>query len=168
MINDVDDEDPEDHLTPRHEEVVESSQHQTQGLITSERDVEDRKILEDSVKLLASLESNAQVCAASLAHLIGNLRNSLHAITAMSVQQMNVYKEATVELTNTINLSVLSANTMIQKAIDLEHESSHLMTLGGQIKDLKKSLDMLELLVQKIFTEDKSTQNWLRNCRPTS
>eukprot|EP01113_Clastostelium_recurvatum_P001144 TRINITY_DN10475_c0_g2_i2.p1 TRINITY_DN10475_c0_g2~~TRINITY_DN10475_c0_g2_i2.p1 ORF type:complete len:224 (-),score=60.19 TRINITY_DN10475_c0_g2_i2:96-767(-) len=101
-------------------------------------------------QMLSNLETQAQKCNETLSHLMGSLKSSLSAASAITVQHMEGYNEAVGSLATTAELCVNSTNQLLALAQQLATDSTNLTRLGTQVKDIKKSLDLLEILVQRL------------------
>eukprot|EP01094_Clydonella_sp_ATCC50884_P023934 TRINITY_DN5876_c0_g1_i1.p1 TRINITY_DN5876_c0_g1~~TRINITY_DN5876_c0_g1_i1.p1 ORF type:complete len:167 (+),score=52.79 TRINITY_DN5876_c0_g1_i1:197-697(+) len=95
-------------------------------------------------QLLGQLEQNANVCAENMAHLLGSLRSALHAISAMSTQYMDTYKDSVESVGENVTMSVLAMHQFIQKAKELNQSLKGIEHLEKEITTIKSTLDQLE------------------------
>jgi len=106
---------------------------------------------EDLQRILQRLENDATLCASNLVQLMENMRSSLSVIEAISKQHMEVCHQSSAELTDVVNLSIMSTSALISKAQELSTATNQIHHLSVEIKDIKKSLDVFEPAVQRLF-----------------
>eukprot|EP01102_Stenamoeba_stenopodia_P016485 TRINITY_DN5766_c0_g1_i1.p1 TRINITY_DN5766_c0_g1~~TRINITY_DN5766_c0_g1_i1.p1 ORF type:complete len:342 (+),score=84.18 TRINITY_DN5766_c0_g1_i1:51-1076(+) len=114
-----------------------------------------RRLSPLSVEMLNTLERQATACSANLAYMTGSLRSSLHAVTALSLQSMNVYKTSVINTTDTVAQSVYEMHNFITKCQALNEDLKSIEGLSAEIKDIKKALDNLEAISARLIPDTK-------------
>jgi len=101
-------------------------------------------------EVIDSLEKNAKACAANLSQLMENMKNNLKQITSLSVQNMEVYKQSVDSCGDAVGTSVIATNNLLTKCQELHDDLKPLEQLSNQIRDIKKTLELYEILVSRM------------------
>lgn len=93
---------------------------------------------------LNDLESRAKDVAGNLDHLLGTLAASLKSMSVVSVQSVDAYKTSIQNVEDTVDVSVKNMYSLIAKCEELNDNMKPLYNMAAQIKDIKRTLDVLE------------------------
>jgi len=80
-----------------------------------------------------SIEANARQCAQNLAQLTDTLRVSLHSMSAISVQNLEVYRTSADNLRDSVLLGVTSMNSLIVKTKQIQDDLKPIEVIANQM-----------------------------------
>ncbi|XP_045164978.1 dentin sialophosphoprotein-like [Mercenaria mercenaria] len=90
------------------------------------------------------IENQARLVADSLDHMMGNLRNNLHQMSAISVGCEEAYKTSVDVTCDSVDASIKSMYAMMAKCEELSMAMEPVYKLADQIKEIKRLLDRFE------------------------
>lgn len=95
---------------------------------------------------LADIEIEAQYLAANVDNLTENLTNLLHSISAITADNVEVYKQSVTKLTDTIDGNIKSMYSIIAKSEEISKSMRKAEQLSVRIKEVRRLVDMFETL----------------------
>ncbi|KAL4226142.1 hypothetical protein ACF0H5_014129 [Mactra antiquata] len=90
------------------------------------------------------VENQARLVADSLDLMMGNLRNSLHQMSAISVGCEDAYKTSVDVTCDSVDASIKSMYALMAKCEELSYAMQPVYKLADQIKEIKRLLDKFE------------------------
>eukprot|EP01006_Ploeotia_vitrea_P001441 TRINITY_DN104851_c0_g1_i1.p1 TRINITY_DN104851_c0_g1~~TRINITY_DN104851_c0_g1_i1.p1 ORF type:complete len:148 (-),score=17.90 TRINITY_DN104851_c0_g1_i1:346-789(-) len=105
--------------------------------------------------LADAIERHAGELTESLTHVMGSLRSSLHAMGGYSADYMRVYSQSVSTFGETVESSVGSMNTFIDKCTKLNDDLLEMRNLQSEIKGVLASVDTLDALAARLIKEKK-------------
>lgn len=93
---------------------------------------------------LADIEIEAQYLAANVDSLTENLTNLLHSISAITADNVEVYKQSVTKLTDTIDGNIKSMYSIIAKSEEISKSMKKAEQLSVRIKEVRRLVDMFE------------------------
>lgn len=96
------------------------------------------------INTLADLEIEAQYLAANVDNLTENLTNLLHSISAITADNVEVYKSSVSKLTDVIDANIKSMYSIIAKSEEISKSMKKAEQLSVRIKDIRRLVDMFE------------------------
>lgn len=96
------------------------------------------------INTLADLEIEAQYLAANIDNLTENLTNLLHSISAITADNVEVYKSSVSKLTDVIDANIKSMYSIIAKSEEISKSMKKAEQLAVRIKDIRRLVDMFE------------------------
>jgi hypothetical protein len=97
-------------------------------------------------EFIEGLERQAEATANQLALHISSLHASLHAISALSVAEMQTFKMSADNTTAAVSAAVAQMHGFLTKCQQLNQDLPPIDELAKQIKDLRRTLDLFEML----------------------
>jgi BLOC-1 related complex subunit 6 len=94
--------------------------------------------------VLSDIEIEAQYLAANVDSLTENLTNLLHSISAITADNVEVYKSSVTKLTDTIDANIKSMYSIIAKSEEISKSMHKAEQLSGRIKEIRRLVDMFE------------------------
>lgn len=95
-------------------------------------------------KLLEDLEAEASVLAASVDSLTENLAETLHGISALTVDSLEVYRDVVCKTCDSVDANIKAMYQLMAKCEEMSKSMSSVYKVAGQIKQIKHVLDLLE------------------------
>ncbi|KAL6053876.1 hypothetical protein QOT17_017737 [Balamuthia mandrillaris] len=99
---------------------------------------------------LEDLEAQATVCGKELAKLMVTMRHKLHSMTGLSAQYMAALKLSSESLAETTNGAVEHMQDFLSKCERLHQDMLPIQELAAQIKEIRKTLDGFEQMMNKV------------------
>lgn len=93
---------------------------------------------------LADIEIEAQYLAANVDNLTENLTNLLHSISAITADNVEVYKNSVTKLTDTIDANIKSMYSIIAKSEEISKSMKKAESLSVRIKEIRRLVDMFD------------------------
>ncbi|XP_077982205.1 uncharacterized protein LOC144437184 isoform X2 [Glandiceps talaboti] len=93
---------------------------------------------------LDDLEKQARKVADNLDLMLGNLKGTLHNMSAISVGYIQTHRDAVDRMGESVDNSVKSMYSLIAKCEELNKNMQPVYQLSRQIKEIKRRLDLLE------------------------
>lgn len=93
---------------------------------------------------LADIEIEAQYLAANVDNLTENLTNLLHSISAITADNVEVYKHSVTKLTDTIDANIKSMYSIIAKSEEISKSMKKAENLSVRIKEIRRLVDMFD------------------------
>jgi hypothetical protein len=93
--------------------------------------------------VLNDIEIEAQYLAANVDNLTENLANLLHSISAITSDNVEVYKSSVIKLTDTIDANIKQMYSLIAKSEEI-FKLNKAEQLSVRIKELRRLVDMFE------------------------
>jgi BLOC-1 related complex subunit 6 len=93
---------------------------------------------------LADIEIEAQYLAANVDNLTENLTNLLHSISAITADNVEVYKHSVTKLTDTIDGNIKSMYSIIAKSEEISKSMKKAENLAVRIKEVRRLVEMFE------------------------
>lgn len=93
---------------------------------------------------LADIEIEAQYLAANVDNLTENLTNLLHSISAITADNVEVYKHSVTKLTETIDANIKSMYSIIAKSEEISKSMKKAESLSVRIKEVRRLVDMFD------------------------
>jgi methyl-accepting chemotaxis protein len=93
---------------------------------------------------LADIEIEAQYLAANVDNLTENLTNLLHSISAITADNVEVYKQSVTKLTDTIDANIKSMYSIIAKSEEISKSMKKAENLSVRIKEIRRLVDMFD------------------------
>lgn len=90
------------------------------------------------------IENQARLVADSLDHMMGNLRNNLHQMSAISVGCEEAYKTSVDVTCDSVDASIKSMYALMAKCEELSVAMQPVYKLADQIREIKRLLDRFE------------------------
>merc|ERR1712137_614749 len=103
--------------------------------------------------LIDKVQKTAENLGKELDDLLSSVSNSLYSISAFSSGNMNVYKEASDDLGDTVSTSVAGMYEFIKKVKQLNDDLNGVDVIHEEIKEIQKTLDILEVLSAKLISK---------------
>ncbi|XP_019633333.1 PREDICTED: uncharacterized protein LOC109476758 isoform X2 [Branchiostoma belcheri] len=97
-------------------------------------------------RVLVHLEKQAKQVSESLEIMMGNLRGTLHSMSAITVGCMQTHRDMVESLGDTTDLCVKAMYTLIARCEELNNSMKPVHEIAQQIKDIKKQLEAFEAL----------------------
>eukprot|EP00058_Branchiostoma_floridae_P016299 XP_002601787.1 hypothetical protein BRAFLDRAFT_279171 [Branchiostoma floridae] len=97
-------------------------------------------------RVLVHLEKQAKQVSESLEIMMGNLRGTLHSMSAITVGCMQTHRDMVESLGDTTDLCVKAMYTLIARCEELNNSMKPVQEIAEQIKDIKKQLEAFEAL----------------------
>ncbi|XP_066284309.1 uncharacterized protein [Branchiostoma lanceolatum] len=97
-------------------------------------------------RVLVHLERQAKQVSESLEIMMGNLRGTLHSMSAITVGCMQTHRDMVESLGDTTDLCVKAMYTLIARCEELNNSMKPVHEIAQQIKDIKKQLEAFEAL----------------------
>ncbi|XP_078596667.1 uncharacterized protein LOC144873288 isoform X1 [Branchiostoma floridae x Branchiostoma japonicum] len=97
-------------------------------------------------RVLVHLEKQAKQVSESLEIMMGNLRGTLHSMSAITVGCMQTHRDMVESLGDTTDLCVKAMYTLIARCEELNNSMKPVQEIAQQIKDIKKQLEAFEAL----------------------
>merc|ERR1711862_224082 len=117
--------------------------------IIEEPKTEDTETFLDP-NLLDKVQTAAETLAGELDQLLGSISTSLHSVCSFSSGYMDTYCKASERLAETVTVNGAGMYGLISKVKQLNDELDKVDTVHEEIKDIKKTLDILELLAPRL------------------
>lgn len=95
-------------------------------------------------KLLEDLEMEASVLAASVDSLTEHLAETLHGISALTVDSLEVYRDVVCKTCDSVDTNIKSMYQLMAKCEEMSKSMSSVYKLSAHIKNIKHLLDLLE------------------------
>eukprot|EP00339_Tiarina_fusa_P024810 CAMPEP_0117054042 /NCGR_PEP_ID=MMETSP0472-20121206/37434_1 /TAXON_ID=693140 ORGANISM="Tiarina fusus, Strain LIS" /NCGR_SAMPLE_ID=MMETSP0472 /ASSEMBLY_ACC=CAM_ASM_000603 /LENGTH=151 /DNA_ID=CAMNT_0004769439 /DNA_START=20 /DNA_END=475 /DNA_ORIENTATION=- len=114
-------------------------------------------------KMIDKVQKTAENLAKELDDLMSSVTNSLHSICAFSSGYMNIHKEAMDEVGGSVSAGVAGMYEFINKAKHLNDDLNGVeeiheeILIHEEIKDIQKTLDILEALSARLVNKIPST-----------
>ncbi|XP_006820501.1 uncharacterized protein LOC100368950 [Saccoglossus kowalevskii] len=96
--------------------------------------------------ILEDLEKQAKKVADNLDLMMGNLKGTLHNMSAISVGYIQTHRDSVNGMGEAVDNSVKSMYTLIAKCEELNKNMQPIYQLSRQIKEIKRRLDLLEMV----------------------
>lgn len=90
------------------------------------------------------IENQARLVADSLSHMMGNLQNNLHKMSAISVGCEEAYRTSVEVTCDSVDSSIKSMYALMAKCEELSTTMQPVYKLADQIKEIKRLLDRFE------------------------
>eukprot|EP01117_Protostelium_nocturnum_P009920 TRINITY_DN3535_c0_g1_i1.p1 TRINITY_DN3535_c0_g1~~TRINITY_DN3535_c0_g1_i1.p1 ORF type:complete len:153 (-),score=41.30 TRINITY_DN3535_c0_g1_i1:11-421(-) len=103
-----------------------------------------------SADFLKSIENDARHCSENLISMMSNLQTSLHAISELTIEHMELYQNAINVQSGTIQKSMIDCSNLMSKCRDLAESLKPVDSMAVQVKEIKKNLELLESQLTKI------------------
>lgn len=94
--------------------------------------------------LLAELESQARSVASSIDSLVEHLSATLHAVSALSADCVETYRDAVCKTCDRIDANIKSMYQLMAKCEELSNAIKPMHKLAAHVKNIKHLLDLLE------------------------
>ncbi|XP_070558424.1 BLOC-1-related complex subunit 6-like isoform X2 [Ptychodera flava] len=94
--------------------------------------------------IISDLEKQATRVADNLDLMLGNLKGTLHNMSAISVGYMQTHRDSVDRMGETVDSCVKSMYSLIAKCEELNKNMQPVYHLSTQIKEIKRRLDQLE------------------------
>lgn len=107
-------------------------------------DLETKLRLASPRGILAALESEACAVAASVDSLTESLADTLHGISALTVDCLEVYTGVVCKTCDAIDANIKAMYQLMAKSEELSKAMAPLYRLSGHIKNIKHLLDLIE------------------------
>lgn len=105
--------------------------------VWASRPPEDSKLLED-------LELEASILAASVDSLTENLAETLHGISALTVDSLEVYRDVVCKTCDSVDANIKAMYQLMAKCEEMSKSMSAVYKLAAHVKNIKHLLDLLE------------------------
>lgn len=96
--------------------------------------------------VLSDIEIEAQYLAANVDSLTENLQNLLHSISAITSDNVEVYKSSVIKLTDTIDSNIKQMYSLIAKSEEI-FKLNKAEQLSVRIKEIRRLVDMFEATI---------------------
>ncbi|KAG5681218.1 hypothetical protein PVAND_010672 [Polypedilum vanderplanki] len=96
--------------------------------------------------VLSDIEIEAQYLAANVDNLTENLQNLLHSISAITSDNVEVYKSSVIKLTDTIDSNIKQMYSLIAKSEEI-FKLNKAEQLSVRIKEIRRLVDMFEATI---------------------
>ncbi|XP_055882194.1 uncharacterized protein LOC106075863 [Biomphalaria glabrata] len=96
------------------------------------------------VTAVIELESHARKVADNLDLMMGNIRNNLHKMSAITIGCQDAYKRSVDITCDSVDASIKSMYALMAKCEELSAAMGPVEQLAGQIKEIKRILDLFE------------------------
>ncbi|XP_041377992.1 uncharacterized protein LOC121390273 [Gigantopelta aegis] len=93
---------------------------------------------------IIDLENQARLVADSIDLMMGNLRGSLHKMSAISVGCLDAYQRSVDITCDSVDSSIKSMYALMAKCEELSHNMKPVYHIAHQIKEIKRLLDLFE------------------------
>ena len=94
--------------------------------------------------ILHDLESKAKEVSNNLDLMLGNLSNSMRAMTVVTDQHLHAYDSSVKHLSETVDSSIKTMYTLIAHCEQVDSRMAPIYKMAAQIKEIKRTLDILE------------------------
>jgi len=102
-----------------------------------------------SQQFLDDMEAEVKAISYHLSMLMRNLQTTMHKISGDSLQFMSCYKLSADSVSSAVDKAVVHMQEFLGKVQQLHEDMKPITTMAQQIKDIKKTLDQFEQLVNK-------------------
>ncbi|ESO87105.1 hypothetical protein LOTGIDRAFT_86499, partial [Lottia gigantea] len=93
---------------------------------------------------ILELENQARYIADNIDLLLGNLKTSLHKMSARGVACLSAYKDSVDYTCDSVDTSIKSMYALMAKCEELNKTVEPVYQLANQIKEIKRLLDLFE------------------------
>uniref|UniRef100_R4G3L1 BLOC-1-related complex subunit 6 C-terminal helix domain-containing protein n=3 Tax=Rhodnius TaxID=13248 RepID=R4G3L1_RHOPR len=100
----------------------------------------------EQVTLVEELEAEACVLAASVDSLAEALSETLHGISALTVDCLETYRDVVCKACDSIDNNIKAMYQLMAKCEEMSKSMQHVHKLAAHIKNIKHLLDMFEAL----------------------
>uniref|UniRef100_A0A224XUG9 BLOC-1-related complex subunit 6 C-terminal helix domain-containing protein n=1 Tax=Panstrongylus lignarius TaxID=156445 RepID=A0A224XUG9_9HEMI len=104
------------------------------------------QLLFGQVTLVEELEAEACVLAASVDSLAEALSETLHGISALTVDCLETYRDVVCKACDSIDNNIKAMYQLMAKCEEMSKSMQHVHKLAAHIKNIKHLLDMFEAL----------------------
>uniref|UniRef100_A0A0A9Z6H9 Uncharacterized protein C17orf59 n=1 Tax=Lygus hesperus TaxID=30085 RepID=A0A0A9Z6H9_LYGHE len=102
------------------------------------------QLSEGEAKLLEELEVEASILAASVDSLTENLAETLHGISALTVDSLEVYRDVVCKTCDSVDTNIKAMYQLMAKCEEMSKSMCSVSKLAAHIKHIKHLLDLLE------------------------
>lgn len=102
-------------------------------------------------RLIKKVEIAAQDIGKELDQLMSSIANSVQSVCAFSTGYMDNFRQSTDQLSGSVSSSVGEMYSFIQKVRILNEELDGVDAIHEEIKEIKKTLDVLEALAARLI-----------------
>jgi methyl-accepting chemotaxis protein len=98
---------------------------------------------------IEALEAQANAAAQSLASLMASLNNSLHSVSSTSLEGICILHTSVDNTSTAVTDTITQMQNFLNKCQQLNHDMKACEELSKQIKEIRRTLDIMEPLINK-------------------